>query len=948
MSEFSNANFTERLDDTKSRLDRFLNFTPKAAVQSLIKLMINANKDEKTFSALGDYEHDLFKLLKDIPEYKEEHYKETETGNVAIPISEELEIKLSEISGKKVSRKAIWGSQEVNQEIIEKYQQYVDCLKTTDEIDKLFLDKINAIYKEYKSSSDYMTRLVHRRLEEYNNNAESGEYKYDLTESTRVLILKHFIKQFNWFDNIKKINTVDLKEFVRNKYNKDYTLIDDSVFSLLNENNDLWNNSAVTEGFVDSMAKIQGIIKYKSKFIAVTPVLCEMVRNIIDDNILTKEAKNGTATILADCFVEDLSKIDLYSFKNCNQIGMSEYFCNVFCNITKEEFLTDNAKNGTAKLLSDCLVDSENSIKNTNIYKSFDEIEMTEELCEDFCKFVEKKNRSKAVISGKAQTLEECFSVDIEKPYITSINSFIMYIYRKTYEELAKNVSADCEVKSTTFNNAIKKGGDLHEKNRKKLGLKNYELLKIADDLANGRFSSQGKTREYIYMFAIAFGMTATGYDGEKGTADPRQFTDIQKNLFYDYYADNVVNNISNVSGISDNSAVIFGSDVDGYGINYKNPAEIAFLWCLDQENKDAIEKLSDAYEIIEYCKTNGKPKKDFSDPQKGIKSNDTLTELYRNDYLNSNSKTIDDVKKFLVENYPYDKNKNALQINNENRTALQLISQYRKEVAKKYNKVTDMMFDDDIMDTMKKSFRRFLDFDREMFDFYKEEYYLKNNKCNKCEISKEEKVPYCDHYYDNKCARYYSDYINNNNRDIPNIENNVKEYLNSKMNTPRIKFRDSFYSLSNLCDDTQKDLKKLLIAVEEKLENSIKLMTDDSEPKASRFAILSLCYYDMILTNWQNRFRRTVYDTKNFEFFFNNFSTLANKYLIDSGYQKVNSKNLIDICLAFLIFRDSYKQFYFYAEDELMDYYYKTKSRLKDLKKGRNINREFDLQKNR
>lgn len=955
MSEFSNANFTERLDDTKSRLDSFLNFTPKAAVQSLVNLMIKANEKKYTRSALGDYERELFNLLQNIPEYKKEHYKTTETGDVAIPLSEELEINLSNISGKKLNKKAIWESPEVNNRMIEEYQSYVDCLKTTDEIDKLFLDKINAIYKEYKSSSDYMTRLVHRRLEEYNNNIKKGEYKYDLTESTRVLILKHFIKQFNWFDKIKKINTVDLKEFVKNNYNGDYTKIDDSVFSQLTVNSDSWNGSAVTEGFVDVFAKIQGIIKHKSEYIKLNPKLCEMICNIIVDEKLTSKAKDGTATVLADCFAENYSKTDLTWFKKCNTMGMSEFFNDVLCNIVEDEFLTDKAKNGTAKTLPECFVDFESSIKNTNIYKSFDTIEMTEELCGDFCKFVEKKNRSKAVISGKAQTLEECFSVDIEKPYITSINSFIMYIYRKIYDELSENVYANCPVKSTTYNNAIKKGGDLYEKNRKKLGLKNYELLQIADDLANAKFSSQGKTREYIYIFAIAFDMTATGFVDEDGKEDPRKFTDIQKNLFFDYYSDNIVNNLSNVFGINNNADVVFSTEVDGYGINYKNPAEITFLWSINQnysaneEFSVASQKLSVAYEIIEHCKRHGKAKKAFCNPEKEIKSNYALTELYKNDYLNSKLEGIDDIKKFLVENYPFEKNKNPMQINNENRTAFQLISKYKKDVTKKYNEITDMMFNDDIVETMERSFliSLFLKENGAMYDFYKEEYYLQENRCKHCEIAREEKVPFCKQYCD-KCISDYLDYINK--QDIlqkSKFETRVIEHLNSKMKKPEIKFNMSFYTLSNLCDDTQKNLRNLLVIIEQKLKNNFKLITENSEPEASRFTILSLCYYDMILTNWQNKFRKNIFDIKSFEFFFNKFSAVANQYLIDAGYQKINSKNLIDICLAFLIFRDSYKQLYSYAGDELVDHYDKTKAII-DLKKGRNINREIDLQKNR
>ena len=83
------------------------------------------------------------------------------------------------------------------------------------------------------------------------------------------------------------------------------------------------------------------------------------------------------------------------------------------------------------------------------------------------------------------------------------------------------------------------KKDNLFQKANELLGVdrEKYKMLRIADDLANARFSSQGKTREYLYIFAIAFGMTygceSDDFQNKTNRKDPRALTDIQKNLFF-------------------------------------------------------------------------------------------------------------------------------------------------------------------------------------------------------------------------------------------------------------------------------------------------------------------------------------------------------------------------------------------------------------------------------
>lgn len=127
------------------------------------------------------------------------------------------------------------------------------------------------------------------------------------------------------------------------------------------------------------------------------------------------------------------------------------------------------------------------------------------------------------------------------------------------------------------------------------------KMASIADDLAAACFSGQHTTRESLYIFAIAFDMTFSARPcGSIKSDDPDYRTDIEKNLFCDYYADNLLNPYRRYSE----------QQVDGYGINYRNAAEIIYLYHLNPAcpieprsgETSELARLRSAREMITEC----------------------------------------------------------------------------------------------------------------------------------------------------------------------------------------------------------------------------------------------------------------------------------------------------------------------------------------------------------
>jgi hypothetical protein len=118
-----------------------------------------------------------------------------------------------------------------------------------------------------------------------------------------------------------------------------------------------------------------------------------------------------------------------------------------------------------------------------------------------------------------------------------------------------------------------------------------------ADDLASANFDNQHTIRRKLYIFAIVFGMTYnTGADNEIFD----ESSDIEKNLFCDYYSDNLLDSIMN----GDKRSAGRDKEPSGHGINYKNFVEVIYLYYLHKNGLSVSEKLSLAEKMIKKCES--------------------------------------------------------------------------------------------------------------------------------------------------------------------------------------------------------------------------------------------------------------------------------------------------------------------------------------------------------
>lgn len=935
MSTISTTSFTERLDDTKSSLDRFFRIPIREEANRIIKEMIRKNTDTNK-SGLGDLDDKLLKILNNDSNYVADHSAVQPDGTV-------VAISLFE-SGFKDLKK--------NAEIIDEYAGYVNNLKSIVELDKLFLEKLNVVYSYYKSSSDYMSRLVNRLLK-YNFDYKDEDIK-DI--KTRVLILRHFIKVFG-YDCVEEISSPELENIVKKEFGGDVEKITDEIFKYIDEtpSND---GESYNKEYIDALVKLQGTIIYKSTTIHMTKDLCEEVCSVVlekvdlsegdektERRILTDEAINGTAKLLKDCFYEP-ECFEINYFKNYKQadidriialnsklkslhtkgkktgdilysdidalIRVSVFICNFAhkvtvsekdINLLKKAFPLIKCKAGST--LSKCL--TEKDIKIVNTTRQYD---------------INKDEKRIAAIKDLADRFERNLDNEDKKAYSNAIYEKIKNRYNGATSPSKKD-------------NLFQKANELLGVDREK-----YKMLRIADDLANARFSSQGKTREYLYIFAIAFGMTygceSDEFQNKTNRKDPRALTDIQKNLFFDYYSDNIVNNLRSVSGLSNGNPNVM---VDGYGINYKNFAEIAFLWCLEQESMTEQEKLKTAYKIIEYCKKNGKPPESFVNSDNGANSNETLTKKYKKDYFGKELKSVDDIQTFLIKKYPCKFAGNVMKINANGRTAGNEFVRQQERVKELFEIVEADLLDNEYSSSVLQEIMYEKD---EIIEFFILMHYLRELKCRKCKRKKGGVFPNCYSFFDEyswidkngkeQKVSSCKEFCANKHYDDETLRKSLRKIIYFGDDYEKY-FEKKLTSLSCLCNKNQIHLKEILENIEKKLTIEVLYLNKD---EVSRTAIIALCYLEMVLLNYLYRCNndnekpitsyetfykqfcegRTVvaeiYDSnENKEFNKEFIYKGANKILKEAGYQTINSKNMFDVYVIFLAFKDNYNKLF-------------------------------------
>lgn len=242
-------------------------------------------------------------------------------------------------------------------------------------------------------------------------------------------------------------------------------------------------------------------------------------------------------------------------------------------------------------------------------------------------------------------------------------------IYIETYEEQC--VASEKYRKYHKLENEY--NGEL---SKKKKDFKNNKFNKWfirSNNLAKGRFGKSKAIKKPLYYFAFAFNMK---YYSSTDQEDYDKQKDIKKRLFEDYYSDNLI------SFLSAESSKNMEAEPSGYSINYKNFAEVIYLYYLNKEGLTPAEKLSHAENVIDKIKK----------LERG-KGRNHKADLFTEDY----SKKVNDevfrleegeLENYITDNFYCDDNSKlgALEISDEQRTAFREYKNLIDEIDKRHN----------------------------------------------------------------------------------------------------------------------------------------------------------------------------------------------------------------------------------------------------------------------
>lgn len=101
------------------------------------------------------------------------------------------------------------------------------------------------------------------------------------------------------------------------------------------------------------------------------------------------------------------------------------------------------------------------------------------------------------------------------------------------------------------------------------------EILKISNDLAEGKYKRGSEMKEILYLFAFAFDMSIS-FEGDEANT----LRDVKKNLFEDFYCDNIIRYVNDyqLNGVYE--------EPSGITIQFKNFVEIVYLYWLNKDSK--------------------------------------------------------------------------------------------------------------------------------------------------------------------------------------------------------------------------------------------------------------------------------------------------------------------------------------------------------------------------
>ena len=211
-----------------------------------------------------------------------------------------------------------------------------------------------------------------------------------------------------------------------------------------------------------------------------------------------------------------------------------------------------------------------------------------------------------------------------------------------------------------------------------------FELVEMCNDLAAGNFRVNGKTKVYLYYFALMFDMTLP-LDGRECVPE----RNIVKNLFQDFYNDNLLRLLS-ADYTDSKNATALEKEPTGEGINYKSFVEMIYIYflCRDDLKMSPGEKIDQAEAIIDECVKRAK-----RDGQQAPQNAGVHTDVYRNLHVNVLlNKNVDEIADYILANYqvysPENKGIARIMVASEENTASDLIGEIMEDLDGAYPEI--------------------------------------------------------------------------------------------------------------------------------------------------------------------------------------------------------------------------------------------------------------------
>ena len=854
------------------------------------------------------------------------------------------------------------------------YAKYAMMLPTQEMLDTRFRDSLYKLYKEYRSSAEYMDRLVRRRMSEI-----SPELIRE-GDTTRLLILKQFLKEPD-FLRAHPAYTDGFRKHIEKQpdvIGADRTLnpaaLTDSVFNVLDDADD------------DKQIKseIVSLLKYYMDLLPMDDgtrrLLSDALKNpyVSADEISVSDFEpgitTGALTELRDSLLHCRDQIKQTLTAHDIPRIPPEYRLAILAKFYAEIRLSDedaalllrtlpaqyvNAKARSKKLSSLLHIESVKAIDRADILAMKTDPAALSELIARIEAYIpeidipvthkstsDKLNKDgkhilATVLSHTALTRTQTKAYNAEAkaaaeklPGRTTTLQKLLQIFTRllptpldeqALSDIRRELTMPVYLEELIEKVSARYRGSLSELRKSPAAT----ILRIADNLATGFFDNQKSTRENLYVFAIAFRMTF--YAGRNNELlNPA--TDILKNLFYDYYADNFVNRFRTPQ--NDRPAE---AEVDGYGINYKNFAEMSFLYYIDKEAMTPTEKLDAAFRMIEKCRNAPETKKKKDD------SYTPAVELANSDMVRSSAISAlislpeDAFRRHLIENYDCVCTSKPTRNSAENRTAERLY----KKLLERVRGMEARIFKSEIDQTIGYMA------ENDLQNLWRIEY-MKKNHCGKCPRRTESTFPDCLKRDDCESSSLFTDYIMSKTylektEKFDELRNEAearrrRELERGIWNVRRFDWHNGDEGFDALMDYLETELKETTLSVTNELR---------APETVTRTNFIALFYYYIVLKSRnviigdpseydENGDPIKTYeddycidednlDEKDFTSFhdYYNYCLLHAVVLKDgdntyegldaclaaAGYQEINPKNLLDIFTLFLAFRDYYQR---------------------------------------